>query len=168
MFKLTTALALTLSFASAQFLNLRDLQAAAVNTTSPTGGTWMNGTCSRSAATDSCTTGTCCAQVFMNGTMSTLINATTGLCFPVGFANSLFQVGSANWTVGSCLLPASVTAYAASWNTNVSSCTAGQCAASITYNFAGSNGNQTAVTACRNSSATPVNVQWWSYPGPSG
>ena len=141
MLRIAFLVTLSLGLTSANFLTHRDLQAA-VNTTSPSGGTWMNGTCSRTAATDSCPTGTCCSQIFMpNGTLGALINATTGLCFPVGFANSGFLVNNISWSIGSCLLPASVTAYAATWNTNVSSCTAGQCAASITYNFGGSNGN---------------------------
>ena len=170
MFKIATALALTLSFASAQFLNVRDLQAAA-STTSPTGGTWMNGTCARAAGatTDACTSGTCCAQVFANGTLSASLSATTGLCMPVGFANGLFQVSGTNWTIGSCLLSTAASTWTAGYNTNnQSACnTTTSCWSTVSMNLAGVQGNQTAFNVCMNKSSTPVNLQWWTYPSTS-
>ena len=169
MFKITALVALTVSFASAQFLNVRDLQAAAA-TTSPTGGTWMNGTCARAAGatTDACVSGTCCVPVYVNGTLSTQLTASTGVCVPVGFAGTNTAISGTNWTLGSCLLSTSVGAYNANWNTNQSACNATtSCWASITWTLGGVQSNQSATNACYNKSSTPVNVQWYTYPNTS-
>ena len=142
MFKIVTLLALALGFSSAQFLNdLRVLQSNNLQTLSATGGTWLNVSCPRysNLTTDICQTGTCCAQLSTNGSLSMVNNATFGYCYPVTLANSMFAVNGTNWTIGGCLL--NTTTVASVLNTNLSSCTAGQCVATLTSTFVGSTGN---------------------------